>query len=107
MSFHNSPRSLSIEAKATPWSIEKTRAPGGGLADQEIAGVRVAVLDQVRQHVELADVPRIDRVGCEAVGVKDVGDDQDVAEPVLHDAEDLVGGRERPCHVWLVLREVR
>ena len=47
--------------------MENTRAPTSA-ADQEVPEVRVAMPDQIREHVQLPDVARIDRVGGKTRG---------------------------------------
>src|SRR5688572_20373009 len=81
-----------------------------GLRDQEIALVRVTVLDQVGEYVELADVPCIHGVGVELVHVKNVGRVRNVLQPVLHDTEHLVRALEGRFHgggVMVITLELR
>ena len=63
--------------------------------------------DQVGEHVQLADVARIDRVGGKTLGAVDVRDHRDVAQPVLHHGQHLVGGGKRARDAGRILREVR
>ena len=63
--------------------------------------------DQIREHIQLADVARIDRVGGKTLGAVDVFDDLDVAQPILHHGQHLVGGGKRTGDAGRILREVR
>ena len=81
-----------------------------GLRDQEIALVRVAMLDQIGEDVELADVPCIYGVGVEPALVQNVGRVRDVLQPVLHDTQHLVRTLEGRFHgggVVVVTLELR
>ena len=77
------------------------------LRDQEVADVRIGVVDDVRQDVQLADVPRVNRVGVEHGRVVDVGHDLDVLQPVLDDRQHLLRDGKGSLHVGRVLAELR
>jgi hypothetical protein len=71
---------------------------------QEVAGIGIAVIDQVGQDVEVRDVPGVGGIALESRRIPDVVRSGDLVEPVLHHHDDVVGlaegrrdvRRERP-----------